>query len=222
MKRINKIKFIVVILLIFVSSNARASNIWYESRDEAFATAKEQNKNVLLLYGRTTCSNCNSVKQYINNAPISRIITESFILWFCDIDIPEKKTEGLGYRAYYAESITLPLLCTIDPHNPMPALSYSTNRKTAKEIEAILKDNLPTANEEVAPTLNNVYIHNNTLTISNNSINETINIYTTAGQLIDSFNKKDNIITRNVFSYPKGVVFVNSSQGWSCKVVNLN
>ena len=222
MIRINKIRSIVAILLVCVISNAKASDDqeWYKSRDEAFAIAKEQNKNVLLLYGRTTCIICNTAKQNINNAPINQIIAQSFILWFCDIDTLKKKEEALEYRAHYTDGIPLPLLCTIDPHNPMPALSYSIGGKTVNEIEAMLKDNLPTANEEVAQIPNNAYISDNTLTISNNSANETISVYTIAGQLIDSFDKKDNVITRTIYSYPKGVVVVNSSQGWSRKIVN--
>jgi len=36
---------------------------------------------------------------------------------------------------------------------------------------------------------------------------------------IDSFEKTENKITRNVFSYPKGVLLISSSQGWNTKLI---
>lgn len=222
MEKIKKIKFvIIVIMLLCINNRAKASDdlIWYEDRNEVITLAKEQGKNILLLYGRTTCGNCNAAKKYINEAPLNKIVLENFILWFCNIDIPEKKSQALNYRAYYDESITLPLLCVIDPDNPMPALSYSTNRKNAEEIAAILNANLPTANEEITAVPNKAYIADNTLVISSANTNETLRIYTISGQLIDSFDKKDNIATRSTYTYPKGMLIINSSSGWSLKII---
>ena len=222
MEKIKKIKFvIIVIMLLCINNRAKASDdlIWYEDRNEVITLAKEQGKNILLLYGRTTCGNCNAAKKYINEAPLNKIVLENFILWFCNIDIPEKKAQALDYRAYYDESITLPLLCVIDPDNPMPALSYSTNRKNAEEIAAILNANLPTANEEITAVPNKAYIADNTLVISSANTNETLRIYTISGQLIDSFDKKDNTATRSTYTYPKGMLIINSSSGWSLKII---
>jgi hypothetical protein len=196
--------------------------VWHEDRNEAITLAKEQGKYVFLLYGRTTCGNCNAAKKYISEAPLNEIILENFILWFCDIDIPERRAQASDYREYYSESITLPLLCVINPDDPMPALSYSTDKKNAEEIEAILNANLPTANEDIAIIPNKAYIANNILTISNFNMNEIIHIYTTTGQLLDSFDKKDNTVTRRIYSYPKGILFISSSLGWNLKVINQN
>lgn len=193
---------------------------WYEDREEALAIAKEQNKYVFLLYGRNSCSNCNAAKKFINRSPIKDIVQDNFILWFCNIDIAEKKSQAQGYRAYFDGGVTLPLLCVIDPLDPMPALSYSTDYQSDEEIQAILKSNMPTANEKIALLSNNISISDNMLTISNDNFDETISIYTISGQLIDSFNKKENIINRSTYSYPKGLLLINSSSGWNIKIMN--
>ena len=193
---------------------------WYEDRDEAFALAQEEGKFVFLLYGKTECPHCNAAKEHISKAPIDKIIKDNFVLWFCDYDIPEKRAQGVGYQEYYVGSISLPLLCVIDPKNPMPALSYSTGGKTAIQIENILNANLPTANENITTIFNKAYIADNELVVLSENMNEVISVYTFSGQMIDSFVKRDNIITRNIHSYPKGILLVCSSQRWTVKVVN--
>ena len=224
MKILKRMRFLVIAMLplLCMSHYMEASDDqkWYEDRDEAFALAKEEGKFVLLLYGKTKCDNCNAAKEHISKAPIDKIISDYFVLWFCDYDILEKRAQGVGYQEFYEGSIFLPLLCVIDPEKPMPALSYSTGGKTAREIENILKANQPTANENITTIFNEVYVVDNELVVSNINVNETISIYTISGQMIDSFVKRDNIITRNIRSYPKGILLVCSSQRWTVKVVN--
>ena len=223
MNKIINGKWIVVItLLVCLNSYAKAADDvkWYEDRDEALALAKEQNKYVLLLYGRTTCGNCKAAKKFINEAPINAIVKESFILWFCDVDIPEKRAQGMDYRNNYDGGITFPLLCVINPHEPLPALSYSVNYKNAKEIEAILKSNMPTANQEIGSESNRVYISDKVLTVSNGYYDEIVYVYTISGQLIDSFEKKDLSMHKNTNAYPKGLLLISSSKGWNSKVRN--
>lgn len=215
---------LVVIITLFLCLNCyvnAADDVkWYEDRDEALTLAKEQNKYVLLLYGRTTCGNCAAAKKFINEAPINAIVQQNFILWFCNVDIPEKKAQASVYRNYYDGGITFPLLCVINPQEPIPALSYTVGYKTAKQIEAILNNNMPTSNQEIDAESNIVYLSDQMLTISNNYNDETIYVYTISGQLVDSFDKKDFSIIRNAYAYPKGLLLISSSKRWDIKVYN--
>ena len=225
MSALKRMRFLIIAMLplLCMSHYTKASDDqkWYEDRDEAIALAKEEGKFVFLLYGSTVCPHCNATKEHIGKAPINKIIRDNFILWFCDATIPEKEAQGAGYKAYYENRIIWPLICVIDPNHPMPALSYSTNEKNADEIQAILNANMPTANENVIEPFSKVYIVNNVLTISNEIVNEIISIYTISGQMLDSFDKKDNtMFTRNVGIYPKGILLVCSSHGWYVKVIN--
>lgn len=226
MNKVKKVKvvFLITLLLLFVNSLVKAADNqkWYEDREEAFAIAKEQKKYVFLLYGRTSCGNCNAAKKYISESPIKEIVNDNFILWFCNMDIDEKENQAGEYRGYYSGSITLPLLCVIDPENSYPALSYSKEYRTAEEIAAILTNNMPTSNDKTDLISDKVFVSNKTLTISNNNQNETILVLTSGGQLIDSFNKKDHTTNRSMLSYPMGVLIINSTSGWSTKIFNIN
>lgn len=57
-KKSGIIAFAILLLSIHNYIHAAEEQKWYEDRDEAFTAAKEQNKYVLLLYGRTGCANC--------------------------------------------------------------------------------------------------------------------------------------------------------------------
>jgi len=224
MNSIKKLKSIIVItfLLTCVNTYIEAADIpkWYDNREEAFAIAKEENKYIFLVYGRSTCGVCNTVKGYINEPPISDIVNKSFILWYCDINIQGKMEEARVYRDNYDGTISIPLLCVIDPLDSVPALSYSIGYRTSSKIQEILNSHMPTSNEDLADISNKVYITNNTLTISNESVNEHIYVYTINGRLIDSFDKKDHEIIRSAGSYPEGILLIKSSQGWNLKISN--
>lgn len=220
-----KLRFIVIAILLFCIHNyinAADEQKWYEDRDEAFAIAKEQNKYVFLLHGRTGCGNCKAAKKFISEPPLNQMVEESFILWFCDYDILEKREQAREYIEYFNTNITFPLLCPINPYKPLPALAYHFGYRTAEQIETILTNNLPTANEDITVQQSYAYISDNILTISNEIAKETIQIYTITGQLIDSFDKIDNTTIRNASFYPKGVLLINSTQGWSMKIINWN
>lgn len=192
---------------------------WHRDKATAINTAKEQKKNILLLYGRNTCPRCNAAKEIINEASINQIVNKNFILWYCNIDNEIKKKQGIEYREVLGqESIPLPLLCVIDPNNPEPALASSTGGKNQNEIKDFLNSYLPTSNEPISGIITNAYINENVLYLSNITENEMIHVYTLDGLLIDSFEKNDKQITRNVFSYPKGVLLISSSKGWNIKI----
>lgn len=193
---------------------------WYRNKEQAFATAKKENKYVLLLYGRNTCTNCRAAKEFINTTSINNITDKSFILWFCDVDLDSYSIEYYQKAKAEKGSVIFPLLCVIDPYKPIPALAYTTNYVNQEQIENLLNGNLPTANEEIYSTPSSAFITNNNLTVSNTIANEIIYIYTINGQLIDSFEKTNNIIIRSASTYPKGVLLVSSSQGWNMKLSN--
>lgn len=217
-----KIFVAVILLLTCINTYANADETlrWYEDRDEAFAIAEEQNKYVFLVFGKNSCGNCNAVKGHINEPSISEIVSKNFVLWYCNSDIQEKRAQAQKYRDNYDGSIKLPLVCVINPLEPLPALSYSIDYINANKIQEILTSHLPTSTEDLADIPNKVYISNKTLTISNENMNETIFVYTIHGQLIDSFDKKEAEIIRSAGSYPDGILLIKSSLGWRLKIIN--
>lgn len=120
--------------------------IWYESKEEAFAIAKEQKKYVLLLRGEKSCSYCLIAKNYINKPGLKEIAEENYILWYCDF---KKSKEGDAYDSMYS-TIYMPLVCIIDPNAPESRKSHLSGKIDKDEMKAFLKKNSPTVNEKVS------------------------------------------------------------------------
>ncbi|MDR2919503.1 MAG: thioredoxin family protein [Tannerella sp.] len=193
------------------------NTIWYESKEEAFSAAKEQNKHVFLLLGNEKCSNCNIIKTYLNRPELKEIVDKGYILWYCD---SKKSDEANSYDGMYP-SAYIPLICIIDPNDPTSPLSHSRGLVSAKNLKTMLEDNQPTANENISDTTTTqAYISDNMLTLSNTFTDEVISIYTLNGLLIDLFPKKEYSITRVISSLPKGILLINSSEKWARKILN--
>lgn len=207
------------IFICYAGSKALASDenaIWYESKEEAFAIAKEQNKYVFLLLGDKTCGNCNIVKNYLDMPELKEIADKSYILWFCDSN---NSDEGNVYDQMYP-SAYIPLVCIIDPNDPMAPLYHSVGLISARKLRTLLKDNRPTANENIPDTATQAYISGNMLTLSNTFTDEVISIYSLNGLLIDLFPKKEYSIARVISSLPKGLLLISSSEKWARKIFN--
>ena len=98
---------------------------WVTSRDEAVSAARAQGKTILLLAGRETCSNTIYMRDTVcqkDDPPIRETIENHYIPWFCDVD---SSTEWYSY-ASGMDSVTLPLICRIDPDNPDAYIDRTT------------------------------------------------------------------------------------------------
>lgn len=192
------------------------SSNWYESKEEAFSVAKEQNKHVLLIMGSDDCSNCKIVKNFLNRPELKVITDKSYILWYCDTN---KSDEGYVYDGMYP-SAYIPLVCIINPNDPMSPLHHSNGMVSANNLKTALENNQPTGNQTISDITTQAYISDNTLTLSNVFTDEIISIYTLNGQLVDLFPKKEYTITRIIPSLPTGLLLICSSEKWSRKILN--
>jgi hypothetical protein len=98
---------------------------WVASKSEAMSLALAQGKQVLLMAGSPSCSNCQYMKGTVcesNNPPIHDEILEGYIPWFSDWYESEdyySYTSGLSY-------VTFPMICRIDPANPDEFIDRTT------------------------------------------------------------------------------------------------
>lgn len=201
---------------------------WCKSKDEAFNKAKQEGKLVFLLGGRAICGNCKAAVNFLNESSVLQpILEESYVLWYSNWDEMSSNSDADAYsyaKEYLESGLTgyLPRMFIIDPENPEPSLVIVTGYHSESQLKTLLDmEGRPVANEKVAiEAETSVSIANNTLTISNNIANETIRVYTLAGAPVASFTKNETVKTADASSYPKGVLIISSSEGWTNKAVN--
>lgn len=213
-------------LLSSAHTSLQAENKWYYTKAEAFEAAKAEGKYVFLIGERPTCGNCQAVLGFIEEKAVQEIITESYILWRFDWDSNKTNPES-DAKDYIAEILAnttfkvLPALFIINPEIPEKCLTYAYGYHNVEKLTAFFDiEGRPVSNEEVPLAANNIFIDGNTLTISNATPDETITVYTIGGQKVATAVKKGTQMTINAGAYPKGVLIVSSSAGWSGKVLN--
>ncbi|HOW98163.1 MAG TPA: thioredoxin family protein [Kiritimatiellia bacterium] len=117
-------------LLIFAAATlgfaapARSDSIeWCDSRAAAVEQALNSGRLILLLAGRESCGNCHYMKYTVcETNSVRSILDADYVCWFCPVDTSTEEnpyTGGLG-------SYTLPLICVIDPGNPLAYLDRTT------------------------------------------------------------------------------------------------
>jgi hypothetical protein len=125
------------------------------------ATAKAQGKFVLLLAGRPTCSNCQTMKNFVAESetpPVKALINDYFVPWYSDID---ESRDHTNYISGLSSSWVLPLICVIDPDQPSQYLDRSTGVQQApvfyqrllRQASALMVRPRIT---EIAPTLGSI------------------------------------------------------------------
>lgn len=199
---------------------------FYKSKSEAFEKAKAEGKYVFLMAGRNTCSSCYRTAAAILTEEVQAIIKESYIVWYIDWDYTKRNHFAEG-RIYYEaivgrnEGKNLPATCIIDPEIPEEVLHFDFQQNTIALLISFLSiENRPVANETIALHSNKAYISENTLFISNENSNETITVYTMTGQVVSSFQKRETEKTVDTKAFPKGVLIIKSSAGWSAKLIS--
>ena len=116
-------KKILAFLFILFSVNCYGVE-WVSDRDEAVSRAIAEGKMILLLAGRDTCGNCNYMRHTVMELPdISEILNDSYVCWYCIVDT---STQWYPYAGGLG-SFTLPLICVIDPADPLVYLDRSTS-----------------------------------------------------------------------------------------------
>ena len=209
---------------------------WHENKDEAFRLARLQNKNVFRFIGRATSNNSVEMFKLLNESPLKETLQENFILWYSRYEDPvsnmqstvitmsEDDTEGDGdednTEGDDKETIQKapPYLYIINPDEPDVNIDLGSGLQDVDKLKKLIEDIIVT-NDIISSSDNNITFVNNKLYISNKIDNELIKIHSITGQLIYSINKKGTDITINASSFPNGILIINSSSGWSGKVL---
>ncbi len=189
---------------------------WYEDKDEAFRKAEEEKKYVLKLIGRGTSSNCQKVLQQLYEEPLKQLLEKNYILWYSsDLSEIEIDTNAGGSEE---ETKVPPYIYVVDPNEPETSVASTWGYQNTKALEETLKS-FTVSNENINFTNNKVIISGNALHISNNIDDEQINIYTLTGQHISSIHKKEQSFAIDASPFPKGILVIHSSKGWSAKII---
>jgi len=208
--------------MISYSLTPRKGLKWYDNKEDVFKQAKDQNKYIFLLVGRSSCGNCKKVISQLNdeNAPLKQIIEDNYILWYSLRDDPVIRTEVSLYTAEFdVVAQSLPFLYIINPEMPNKIVDSKWDYQNTQTLEDMLSTYLVDNEIIENQSENKVILFGDILQISNNTENEHINIYTTSGQLVSTIYKRDTEITINASDFPGGILIIHSSNEWSSKVI---
>jgi hypothetical protein len=223
-----KLYLIVIACLTIVSIKAQTTavehenNTWFLDKNEAIDSARAQNKQILLCYGRDECPNTNGVRRMLGAENLKGIVDGTYILWYANTFVADRfsptLSEYIGWNALPLESLTLPVLAVINMYDIHKAFGITTGPKYEYELIEMLSRYV--ANDKIASGLNeNVYVSGSGLFVSSGALNETVSVYSITGSLIDKFKKTDYSITRDMSAYPSGILIVSGSSGWNKKVI---
>ena len=110
------------------------------------------------------------------------------------------------------------MLCVIDPSDPTKAYGIRTGAYDIDDLTAMLEQYV--SNDYISDTEKVfVYVSGNNLVIQGDFKEEVIYVYSVTGTLVDQFIKDDNNFYRSLSAYPKGILMINSSSGWTRKII---
>ena len=186
---------------------------WYNDADknEIIKLAKEQGKHIFKMVGKTTSPNTKKVLKQLNEEPLKSMLEDNYILWFSDIPVV---TRSAGENE---KTLSLPYISIIYPEHPNTALEEETGYQDVESLEEMIKK-YTVSNEKIIDD-NQVNVMGNVIRITNGNNKEQIKIFSLSGQQVASIRKNDFSIRIDATAYPKGVLIVNSSSGWSKKIV---
>jgi thioredoxin-related protein len=192
---------------------------WYADEDKVFESAQKQNKFILRFQGNGTSPNSQKVMKLLVEKPLKQILEKNYILWYVDDD-----DCGCDITLYAAaeskdeENKPLPYISIFNPNHPSDMLEELWGVQEVETLEEIfLKYSV--SNEKIFRD-NNVSISGNVLHIANQTNNELIHIYSLTGQSVAAVRKNDFTVSINASDFPKGVLIIHSSAGWSVKILN--
>jgi len=188
---------------------AESSLKWHEVMYDVFELAKKEKKHILKLVGKGSSLNSQKTIQQLNKDPLKQILEKNFILWFSDDDC------GCSISSSPAEPTkTLPIMSIFNSYIPDKPLEELIGVQDDKKLEEILLK-YTVSNEKFL--IDEIYVRGNTLYISNQTQKEQITIFSLTGQRLASVSKNDLSISIDASSFPKGILIIQSSAGWSAK-----
>ena len=185
---------------------------WYGDEDDCFKLAKEQGKYIFKLVGKVTSPNTKKVLKHLNEEPLKSMLEDNYILWFTT---GVKETTASTYTE--DSPVLHPYISIIYPDLWNTKLESSFGYKDAEELEAIIMKY--TVSNEAIIADNQVTVAGNIIQITNRNNKEQIKIFSLSGQQVASIRKNDYSVRIDASAYPKGVLIVNSSSGWSKKII---
>ena len=109
---------------------------WHTSGSSAIAEAKSDGKLILFIGGRETCGNTIGTRDGTCEEPEVRAALGNYVLWFCDCD---KQTDVFWQYGRGLGTITLPLVCVINPFSPKTYIARKTGYQSANGMLSLLK-----------------------------------------------------------------------------------
>lgn len=225
MKKIIYSVFLCFVIL--VSSDINAQNTanyegmtWYLDKKEAFDSASVQRKQVVLFWGSNTCGVCDRVKKNLATESVKSILDEYYILWFCDATTYGKNSPEVSDYLSDLTSIPYPAICVIDTFDITIGYGLTTGEQSATKLKTMLSgyvdnEQIITGDDESI----NVYVSGSSLVIKTEISKEIVSIFTLNGSLVGRFYKTEYDMACDLSGYSKGIFLVNSSSGWTRKIV---
>lgn len=234
MKNNKRILFLYGLALLLLGINARYTNaqnteiyegmLWYLDKEAAFKAAVDEKKQVYLLWGQPICYNCRLRREMLGRTGLKEIVDQNYILWYCDLNTywyTSPVVSDYLYSLKEESAINLPVTCIIDTYDTTVAyglmLGYMREESLVAYLNRYVSNDLivdDTSEESIR-----AYVSGNILYIDSDKADESISVYSMAGSLIDKFSKTSGSYSRNTSIYPKGVLVVSSSAGWTRKIV---
>ena len=149
----------------------------------------------------------------LNTEPLKKIVEERFILWYSAFEAVDG---SFTFSTLFP--LTLPLLYLIDPDNPDDISEPVSGYQDIEVLSEML--NSFTANEIILQDIV-VTLQGNVLRISNLINNEQIRVYTWTGRMAAIIRKNDYSVRVDASNFPKGLLIISSSSGWSAKMIVL-
>ena len=192
---------------------------WYLTKKDAIEVAREQGKYIFLMWGNSSCHRCDELKKDAGWCFLQPIIDKYYILWYSDGEKYKRDSpEVSDYLSSFPKgSIPQPVLCVIYPTDTTKAYGHRSGIYDIDDLSDMLEKSV--SNEfiqDLGKVL--VYVSGNNIIIHSDFGNETISIFSVTGSLIDQFDKKGYSFSRDLSTYPKGVLIVKGETGWVRKV----
>ena len=224
-----RIFFCAFLCVAFISTNSKAQGrdvevvdgmTWYLTKKDAIDVAREEGKYIFFMWGRSVCHRCDEFKKDAAWCFLKPIIDKHYVLWYSDGDKYDRDSpEVSDYFSSLPKGIVpQPVLCVIDPSDPTKAYGIRTGAYDIDDLTAMLEQYV--SNDYISDTEKVfVYVSGNNLVIQGDFKEEVIYVYSVTGTLVDQFIKEEYSFYRSLSAYPKGILFINSSSGWTRKIV---
>ena len=190
---------------------------WYADVEKAFEQALTEKKYVFKFHGKGTSPNSQKMMELLQDEPIKQILEDNYILWYeGEEDDCGCVVTPLSAEEDDDETNMLPVISIFNPYDPNLFIEEVSGVQDKEALVEMLSK-YSVSNERIASG-NSVLVSGNLLEISNQLYNEQIQVFTMTGQQVASVRKNGITIQIDASGFPKGVLVVYSSSGWSVKI----